>query len=110
MSFVQVISHIQNILNHCGDPIILNPTGVISSIENGNISIEINKVLIMRKNKCFEIPTPSTLCNENPDDKYWINRIRISQSLADDYSKNVPMTDDKMEKVIRTKTFLFACY
>jgi hypothetical protein len=27
------------------------------------------------------------MSNENPIDKYWINRVRFSNSLADDYSK-----------------------
>ena len=109
MSYSQVIRHVQKILNECGDPVILNPTGQQMS-ESGQMSIEIRKVLILRKNNCCELPQPSPICSDNPEDKYWINRIRISPSLADDYSKNYPLTDEEMRNVICTKTFLFGCY
>lgn len=110
MSYTLVIRHIQKILNKCGDPVILSQTGQQTMSENGQMSIEIKRVLIMKQNLCCAIPPPSPTCNENPQDKYWINRIRISPSFADDYSKNFPLTDEEMQSIICTKPFLFGCY
>ncbi len=105
MSYIQVIRYIQKTLNDCGDPVIFTPTGQQTMSETGQMSIEIK-----RQNDCCEIPPPSPICNDNPDDKYLVNRIPISSSLADDYSKNFPLTDDEMRNIICTKTFLFGCY
>jgi len=110
MSYTQVIKHIQKILNQCGDSVILTPTGNQTLSESGQMTIEINKVLIMRQNDCCIIPPPSPTCDNNPNDKYWINRIRISTSLADDYSKNYPLTDEEIRNTICEKAFLFGCY
>ena len=110
MSYALIIRHIQRIFNQCGDPVILMPTGQKILAENGQLLIEIRKVLIMRKNNCCTIPSPTPCSSDNPPDKYWINRIRVSVSLADDYSKGFPFTDDEIRNTISTKTFLFACY
>ena len=110
MSYAQVIRQIQKIMNNCGDPVILTMTGEQIMSESGQMSIEIERVLIKRQNNCCVIPPPNPTCNDNPDDKYWVNRIRISPSLADDYSKNYPLSDEDMKDLICTKTFLFGCY
>lgn len=110
MSYSKVIKHIEKILNQCGDPVRLIPTGQKTMSETGNMSIEINKAQIQRQNKCFQIPSPSPNCNSNPEDTYWINRIRISPSTADDYSKNYPFTDEEIQDIISTKTTLFGYY
>lgn len=110
MSYILVIRHVQRILNQCGDPVVLSTTGFQTMSESGQMSIELKRVLILKQNNCCTIQPPMPLCNDNPEDHYWINRIRISPRLADDYSKNYPLTDDEMQNIIRTKTFLFGCY
>jgi len=109
MSYTQVIRHIQNILNQCGDPVNLRPTGQQVMGDSLHMVIEISRVLIKKQNKCCSIPPPSPACNENPDDSYWINRIRISPSMADDYSKGSPYKDEEIKDLIANKTFLFGC-
>ena len=79
MSYIQVINHIQKVLNQCGDSVILSPTGLQILSETGQMSIEIRRVSIMQQNNCCVIPPPSPSCNDNPENKYWVNRIRISQ-------------------------------
>ncbi len=110
MSYIDVIRHIQRILNNCGDPVILSPTGQSAMHDSGHISIEIKTVGILRQNNCCNLPIPSPLSVENPPNKFLINRIRISQSLADDYSKNFPYTDSEMQNLICSKQFLFGYY
>ena len=43
------------------------------------------------RTEALDVSAPIPSCNNNPDGKYWINRIRISKSLADDYSKKLPI-------------------
>ncbi|WP_411811952.1 hypothetical protein ACLB9Y_00935 [Chryseobacterium scophthalmum] len=109
MSYKLIIRHIQNILNQCGDPVNLTPTGLQTMSEPGQMSIEIKRTLIMRQNKCCAIQPPVPVCRDNPEDRYWINRIRISQRLADAYTKN-PLTDEQMKDIICEKPKLFGCY
>lgn len=110
MSYTLVIKHIQAILNQCGDPVNLIQTGQQTVGDTGNMSIEINTTLIMRQNKYCTIPPPSPFYSHDPKDKYSINRIRISQRLAEDYSKNFPLTDEEMKSIICEKTDLFGFY
>jgi hypothetical protein len=109
MSYRLVINHIQRILNECGDPVILATTGVQIPMELGT-SIELRKTAILVQNNCCQMPPPTPQCEDNPEDKYSINRIRISPSLADDYSKNHPYTDDRMKQFICSNQSLFGCY
>ena len=111
MSYSSVISHIQKVLNDCGDNVVLTPKGEPAPSQvSGQFTIEIRKVAILRQNKCCTLPTPTQLCSDNPADKYWINRIRISKSLADDYSINNRFSDDEMRNHICKTEFLFACF
>jgi hypothetical protein len=110
MNYTAVINHIQRILNNCGDPVILTPTGKHAPHDSGQISIEIRKVAILQQNNCCTIPPPSPSCADNPVDKYWINHVRISPSLMNDYSKNDSWTDDEIKKLICKKEFLFGCF
>mgnify|MGYP007082192085 CR=1 FL=1 len=110
MSYTAVIGHIQEVLNKCGDPVVFITTGNQAPHDSGQMSIEIHRAYILRQNQCCTIPQPTPMCSDNPPDKYCVNRIRISQSLADDYSKGYPMTDEEIKNTICTKTFLFGCY
>ncbi|BFO68081.1 hypothetical protein [Chryseobacterium sp. KCF3-3] len=110
MSYTLVIEHIQKILNQCNDPVNLIPTGRQTMSETGDMSIEIEKALIMKQNMCCSILPPSSICSDNPEDKYLINRIRISKRLANDYSQGFFLTDKQMKDVISEKTLLFDYY
>ena len=110
MSYSLVINHIQSVLNACGDSIQIIPLGQPVPHESGHMSIEIQKTYILRQNRCCAIPPPSPMCTDNPIDKYCINRIRISNSMADDYSKSSRWTDAQIRDLICSKTFLFGCY
>ena len=110
MSYQMVISHIQRILNKCGDPVVLIPTGNQLLHESGRMVIEIRRVTILRKNNCCTMPPPMPICADNPPDEYWINRIRISPSMADDYSKGFPYQDEELRNLICSHDFLFGCF
>ncbi len=110
MNYTLVIKHIQTILNQCGDPVNLIQTGQKTICDTGDMSIEINRACIMRQNKYYAVPPPSPFYSHDPKDKYSIKRIRISQRLAEDYSKNLPLTDDEMKSIICEKTDLFSFY
>lgn len=110
MSYIQVIRHIQRVLNQCGDSVILMPTGMQTFSDPGIMSIEINRVTILRQNNCFAVQPPIPSSGNNPVNGYWVNRIRISQSLADDYSKNFPLTDEELKNLICTRPNLFGYY
>lgn len=111
MSHNLVISHIQKVLNNCGDDVRLVSTGAITNSEMpGNLSIEIRPVRIKKHNDNFPVPPPQPMCQDDDEDTYAINRIRISTSMIDDYSKNWPYTDEDIIGVISGKTFLFGCY
>lgn len=103
------IRHLQNNLNECGDPVIFSPTGKQSPEPTGYISIEIEKVSILIKNSCCTIPPPNPMCTENPKGKYNINRIRVSISLLDSYSKGFPFSDEAIKNMICSMEFLFGC-
>jgi len=110
MSYTQVIRHVQRILNQCGDPVILSLTGDQVMGDPSQMTLGIDRVFIKKQNNNFTIPAPSLTCTENPDGGFWINRIRISPSLADDYSKNYPLKDDELMNLIAKKETLFACF
>jgi len=112
MSYISVILHIQRILNKCGDPVIFITTGNQVLNSDNKMSIEIKKVSIKKRNNCFSINPPDPICvnEENSNIKYQINRIRISPSLAEDYSKGYPLTDEQMKKNIANNNSLFGCF
>lgn len=110
MSIMLVIDHIQHILNECGDPVILTPIGQPMQGQNGNWVIELEKTFVLRRNKCCELPPTNPMCKDNPEDSYCINRIRISNTYADDYSKQFPLTNEQMRSHICIKQDLFGCY
>ena len=110
MSYLKVIKHIQRVLNRCGDPVILNPTGTMtpSSIFVGSMTVEIQKVRIKQQNDCCLLPKPVPMCSDNPPGYYCINIVYIRPSLAEDYSGDNPLTDEEMRNMICTKT-IFGC-
>ena len=110
MSISRVINHMQRVLSQCGDPVFFQPTGQTAMADPGNLTVEINKVLLKRQNNCFILPIPYPACRENPDDGYWVNRIRISTSMIDDYSENHSYTDDELRGIISKKANLFGCF
>jgi hypothetical protein len=111
MSYVSVIRHIETILNECDDFVVFVPTGSQTmSSEHMSMSVEIENVLIKRQNRCGIVAQPSPMRNNNPPDKYWVNRIRIRPSLADDYSKGFPLTDNEIRNLISESNFLFGFY
>lgn len=111
MSYNLVVEHIQRILNKCDDPVGFSLTGNQAPHESGHESLEVKKVAILRKNLCCdEVPEPSPLGKNNPAGKYWVNRIRISQSLSEDYSRGFPMSDKEIQDMICQKKFLFGYY
>jgi len=110
MSYTLVLSHIEKVFHQCGDNISIIQTGNQVISENGDMSIEIQKIAILKQNNCCCLPSPFPECSNQSQDKYWINRVRISPSLADDYSKNFPLSDEELKKIICTKKGLFGCY
>lgn len=108
----KVIKHIEKILNLSGDKVNLIPTGNIvqSSIKTGYLSIEIEQTNILKENKIFKLGIPNPLSNDNLDEKFCINRIRLSLSIIDDYSKNHPYSDEEMKNLIAENDGLFGFY
>ena len=90
----------------------LIPTGnaVSSSQSIGSLSIEIEEDYILKLNNCFSISCLNPTSNENFDTKYKINRIRVSETIIDDYTKNYPFTNQDMLTLISGKSDLFAYY
>lgn len=112
MSYYRVLQHIEQVLNSCGDTVNLIPTGntVPSTQSIGSLSIEIEEVYILKQNNCFSISCPNPTSNENSDTKWKINRIRVSETMIDDYAKNYPFTNQDMLTFISGKSDLFAYY
>jgi hypothetical protein len=110
MSYSMVINHFQRVLNSCGDSVILTPTGATS--HNGHkMIVEIEKVKIQVRNNCCEnVPPPSPECTNNPPSHYWVNRIRFTRNMVDDYSKGVPYSDQEIKGLICSAEDLFGCF
>lgn len=109
MSSSRIIRHIQGVLNQCGDPVFLQPTGNETLADPGRMSIEINMVMLKKQNNCFTVPVPNPSSSQNTEDGFWINRVRLSTSMIDDYSKNFPFTDEDIKSLISKSTILFGC-
>jgi hypothetical protein len=59
MSYVQVICHIERILNDCGDPVRFTPTGwKLLNSPASLMAVEVMRVDILRTNDCFPLPRP----------------------------------------------------
>ncbi|WP_298152230.1 hypothetical protein [Flavobacterium sp.] len=111
MSHTLVLNHLQRVLNLCGDNVRLIPTGdVVNSEMPGHLSVEIRPVRIKKHNNNCSVPPPQPMCQDDKEDSYAINRVRISTSMIDDYSKKFPYTDEEIIGLISGKTYLFGCY
>ena len=108
MNYSLVIQHIQKVLNKCGDNVLFKSTGSTANFDT-DISIEIETTNILKKNKCCEISEPLPLCKEE-EEKYKINRIRISADMITDYEKGYPYSDETIIGLLKTKKGLFGCY
>lgn len=112
MSYYSVIEHIQQVLHACGDNVNLIPTGNTppSQIKPGDLSIEVEQTVIKRVNNYFEIKTPSPIHPKNPTGGYIITRVRISNSMIDDYSKGFPYSNDELIHAIANKDGMFGYF
>jgi hypothetical protein len=111
MSYVQVIRHIEQILNGCGDPVRFTPTGrKMLDHATMQMAVEVMKVSIQRTNACFTLPPPVPPYAHNRPGLYTVNIIHISPSLAEAYSAGNRYTDEELESLIRTNAVLFSCY
>jgi hypothetical protein len=111
MSYVQVIRHIERILNSCGDPVRFTPTGrkLLNSTAS-LMAVEVMKVDILRMNDCFTLPPPISPYAHHRPGLYAVNIIHIPPSLAEAYTGGNRYTDEEVEKLIRTNEGLFSCY
>lgn len=114
MSIQKVIIHIEKVLNTMGNQVQISVTGsnVISQY-SGHISIDIKPIKILNSFNTVLLPTPkpqsSSDANSNSN-SYYINRIRLSDIMINDYSKNYPYSDNDLLDMIKTKGFLFGFY
>ena len=102
MNYSLVIHHIQKVLNKCGDNVLFKTASF-----DTDISIEIETTNILKENKCCEISELLQLCKEEQDEKYKINRSRISSDMTTDYEKGYPYSDEKIIGLLKTKKGLF---
>jgi hypothetical protein len=110
MNIYGVVEHIQQILNQCGDPIELLPTGDYMQNENGQYSIELEEVFLKRENNVFTLPAPNPISAKDTDECFVITRIRIGRTMMDDYSKGYPFSDEEVLNVLKEKEDLFGYY
>jgi len=111
MSYVQVIRHIERILNSCGDPVRFTPTGrkLLNSTAS-LMAVEVIRVDIMYANDCFPLPQPVPAYAHNRPGLYAVNIIHIPPSLAEAYTDGNRYTDEELISIIRTNAGLFSCY
>ena len=111
MSYVQVIRHIERILNSCGDPVRFTPTGrKLLDATTRQMAVEVTKADIQRTNDYFTLPLPVPLYVHNRPGLYTVNIIHISPALAEAYSTGKRYADDDLKQLVRTCTSLFSCY
>ncbi|SHM23854.1 hypothetical protein [Hymenobacter psychrotolerans] len=111
MSYLQVIRHIEQILNGCGDPIRFTPTGrKMLDQATMQMAVEVMKVDIQRTNDCFTLPPPVPPYAHNRPGLYTVNIIHIPPSLAEAYSAGNRYPDEELTSLIRTSAGLFSCY
>ncbi|WP_149208052.1 hypothetical protein [Flavobacterium johnsoniae] len=111
MSQSAVLKHIEKILNNMGNSVHISTTGNFTNSENGDISIEIKPINISSSFNEFLLPIPKPQNKIDIDtNTYSINRVRISTSMIDDYSKKYPYSDGDILEIILHKEFLFGWY
>jgi len=111
MSYLQVIRHIEQVLNGCGDPVRFTPTGrKLLNAVTALMAVEVMRVDIMRENECFAVPPPVPAYAHNRAGRYAVNIVHVPPELADAYSHGHRHTDAEMESLIRTNVTLFSCY
>lgn len=112
MSYQNILLQIQSILNKCGDKVIITAIDepVLSNQFMDNLSIPIEPVNVLKTNNCFSIQIPNPICQVNPDNGYFINRIRISKKMIRDYEIGAGYTDEELKSMISSKQGLFAYY
>ena len=111
MSYVQVIRHLEQILNACGDPVRFTPTGrKMLDQATGQMAVEVMKVNLQRTNDCFTLPPPVPPYAHNPAGGYTVNIIHIPPAWAETYSTGNRQPDEELEALIRTSAGLFSCY
>lgn len=112
MSKQKVLSHLESLLNEMGNNIRIVTTGNTSNSDiPGNLSIEINPITILNAFNELLIPKPGPQCKfDFGTETYTINRIRLSTSIIDDYSKKAPYSDEELLDVVMHKELLFGYY
>ena len=111
MSYRQVVRHLEQILNGCGDPIRFTPTGrKILDQTTQQMAVEVMKVDLQRTNNCFTLPPPVPPYAHNRPGFYTVNIIHIPPSLAEAYSAGNRYPDEEVETLTRTTAGLFSCY
>ena len=111
MSYRQVVRHIEQILNGCGDPVRFTPTGrKMLDQTTGHMAIEVMKVDVQRTNNCFTLPPPVPPYAHNRPGRYTVNIIHIAPPLAEAYSAGNRYSDEELTSLIRTSEGLFSCY
>ena len=111
MSYRQVVRHIEQILNGCGDPGRFTPTGQkMLDHTTGQMAVEVMKVDLQRSNDCFTLPPPVPSSAHNRPGRYTVNIIHIPPSLAEAYSTGHRYPDEELITLIRTSASLFSCY
>ena len=111
MSYRQVVRHIEQILNDCGDPVRFTPTGrKMLDQATGQMAVEVMRVNVQRTNDCFTLPPPVSPYAHNPAGLYTVNIIHIPPSLAEAYSAGNRYPDEELTSFIRTSASLFSCY
>ena len=111
MSYVQVIRHIERILNGCGDPVRFTPTGQkLLDAGRMQMAVELVRTDIQRSNDCFTLLPLVPPYAHNRTGLYTVNIIHIPPSLAEAYSAGNRYSDEELTSLIRTSAGLFSCY
>ena len=111
MSYRQVVRHLEQILNDCGDPVRFTPTGrKMLDRTTGQMAVEVMKVDLQRTNDCFTLPPPMPLYAHNRPGRYTVNIIHVPPALAEAYSAGNCYDDEELEQFVRTCKSLFSCY
>jgi hypothetical protein len=112
MSQQKVLSHLESLLNKMGNNIHIVATGnTVNSEIPADLSIEINPITILNTFNELLIPKPGPQSESDfGTETYTINRIRLSTSIIDDYSKKIPYSDEELLNVIMHKELLFGYY
>lgn len=111
MSYLQVIRHIEQALNGCGDPVRFTPTGrKLLNAAGTLMAVEVMRVDLLAQNERFAVPPPVPAYARNRQGRYAVNIVHIPPALAEAYSAGRRHTDAELEALIQTSTSLFSCY